>query len=263
MFTNRLVSVLIIVVSLISRLTAQSMTDLERGKQRFNVLCARCHGLEGTGGEGPNLNRPTLTQAQDDASLIEIIRNGIPAGGMPAALKYGSENELRQVVSYVRSLGRTAEVSIPGDVKAGLATYQKLGCSSCHNIGGEGGGFGPELTRIGAHRSPGYLRQAVMQPDAALPRGILPIPGRGLTESLPVHIVTRDGREVQGIRVNEDSFTIQLKDAGNRFHTFRKADLQQLEKQPARSLMPSYEGRLSAAELDDLVAYLYSLKGAK
>jgi putative heme-binding domain-containing protein len=247
----------------VSSLAAQGRTDLEKGKQLFDAMCSRCHGLEGTGGEGPNLNRPTLSRAQDDASLIEIIRNGIPGGGMPAVLKYGSDNEVHQLVGYVRSLGRTTEVAVPGDVKTGKAIYERLGCSSCHIVSGEGRGFGPELTRIGEHRSPAYLRQAILQPETALPRGVLPIPGRGLDEFLPVHIVTQDGRELRGIRINEDSFTIQLKDAGDAFHSFRKADLKVLEKEPDKSLMPSYQSRLSAAEATDLVAYLYSLKGSK
>jgi putative heme-binding domain-containing protein len=244
-------------------LAAQSRSELEKGKQLFDAMCSRCHGLEGTGGEGPNLNRPTISRAQDDASLIEIIRNGIPGGGMPAVLKYGSDNELRQIVGYVRSLGRTAEESIPGDAQAGKAIYERMGCSSCHILSGQGSGFGPELTRIGDHRSPAYLRQAIIQPGAALPRGVMPIPGRGLDEFLPVHVITQDGRDFKGIRINEDSFTIQLKDPGNTLHSFRKADLKVMEKQPDKSLMPAYEGRISPAELIDLVAYLYSLKGAK
>ena len=43
--------------------------------------------------------------------------------------------------------------------------------------------------------------------------------------------------------------------------SFWKEDLAALEKQPGRSPMPSYRGRLSDHELDDLVAYLVSLRG--
>ena len=236
--------------------------DLQRGKQFFDALCARCHGLDGTGGEGPNLNRPTLPRAQDDTALIAIIRDGIPAGGMPPVLKYGSDNELRQLVLYVRSLGQTAEVPVPGSAKGGATVYARLGCSGCHAIGGEGGGFGPELSNIGLHRSAAYLREAITEPEKTLPRGVLPVPGRGLTEFLPVRIVTRDGHEISGIRINEDTFTIQVKDMSNQFHSFLKADLKQLEKQPTRSLMPAF-GKLSASELDDLVAYLSSPRDTK
>ena len=67
---------------------------------------------------------------------------------------------------------------------------------------------------------------------------------------------------VRGVRVNEDSFTIQLRDDSNRFRSFRKSDLKELKKEFDVSTMPSYKS-LTAVELDDLVAYLASLRGEK
>src|SRR6266446_5830546 len=93
MFIKSCVRVLTIVISLTGSLPAQSKTDLQKGKQLFDARCSNCHGFDGTGGAGPNLNRPVLTRAPDDAALSEIIRMGIPAGGMPAVLRYASENE--------------------------------------------------------------------------------------------------------------------------------------------------------------------------
>jgi hypothetical protein len=78
-----------------------------------------------------------------------------------------------------------------------------------------------------------------------------------------IRAVLTDGSEVRGIRVNEDSFTIQIKDASNRFHTFRKTDLARLEKEFGTTLMPSFATKLSAGELDDLIAYLASLRGGR
>jgi hypothetical protein len=69
------------------------------------------------------------------------------------------------------------------------------------------------------------------------------------------------GAEVRGIRVNEDTFTIQLKDAGGRFHSFRKSDLAEVRKLRGKSPMPSYERSLTNDELTDLVAYLSRLRG--
>jgi cytochrome c oxidase cbb3-type subunit III len=63
--------------------------------------------------------------------------------------------------------------------------------------------------------------------------------------------------------MGEDSFTIVLKDASGKFHGFRKPDLLSLEKEPGKSFMPSFKGTLSDAQLDDLVAYLMSLKSAQ
>jgi len=61
----------------------------------------------------------------------------------------------------------------------------------------------------------------------------------------------------------EDSFTIVLKDAAGKLHGLSKPDLRSLEKEPGKSLMPSFTDTLSAAQMDDLVAYLATLKGAQ
>ena len=54
-----------------------------------------------------------------------------------------------------------------------------------------------------------------------------------------------------------------IQDANGNFHSFKKSDLKEFEKQPGKSVMPSYKDKLSAAQVDDLVAYLASLKGAQ
>ena len=123
--------------------------------------------------------------------------------------------------------------------------------------------MGPELTDIGAHRAPDYLRQAIVEPAAALPRGVMAVPGRGFDEFLPVRAVTQNGQEMRGVRVNEDSFTIQIRDTAGRLYSLRKIDLRQLDKQTGKSLMPDYKSKVSGSDLDDLVAYLASLGGAK
>jgi len=241
---------------------AQNTSELAKGKQLFLGMCSRCHGVEGGGGEGPNLSRPVLSRAADDEALTAVIRDGIPDRGMPKLRRF-TDAELHAMVIYIRSLSQNRAVALTVNPEKGKAVYQRLGCMSCHIVDGEGGNLGPELTGIGAHRAPDYLRQAIVDPAATLPRGVMAFPGRGFNEFLPVRVVTRDGKEVRGLRVNEDSFTIQVKDAGNQLHSFRKADLQTLDKQMGQSLMPSYKSKTSGAELDDLIAYLAGLGGAR
>lgn len=245
------------------RVTAQNPgADVQQGKKLFDGMCARCHGVDGTGDEGPALNRPTLTRAGADDALREVIRDGIPDRGMPRVRRL-TDNELDQLVAYVRSLGRSATVATTGNAEKGRASYEKLACATCHIINGQGGSFGPDLTQIGVNRGPSYLRQSFLGPAETLPRGSSPVPGRGFTEFLPVRVVTTDGREVRGVRINEDPFTIQLRDPSNRFHSFRKSDTKEIEKEFGKSLMPSFRGRLTDAETEDLVAYLASLRGAR
>ena len=233
----------------ITKLTAN---DIAQGKKIFVGQCALCHGIGGTGGRGPALNRPDIPRAADNQALFSIIKNGIPETEMPEAWQR-TDREIWQVAGYVRSLGRTAVTKLSGDPARGRQIYDsKGGCAACHIISGRGGSSGPALTEIGARRSAAHLREALIDPGASVPEGFL-----------VVNIVTRDGRKIRGTRLNEDSFTIQLRDPGNVFHSFRKLDLAELNKEPGVSTMPSYRDALSASEIDDLVAYLAGLRGDK
>lgn len=235
------------------------VANVDAGKALFTGLCARCHGMEGTGDEGPALNRATLTRAGTDDTLREIIRDGIPDRGMPRVRSL-SQNELDQLVAYVRSLGRAAATPVAGTIANGQAVYQRLGCAACHIIEGRGSSFGPDLSESGVKHERWFLKQSIIGPGESLPKNSLPVPGRGFTEYLPVRIVANDGREVRGIRINEDPFTIQLRDPANRFYSFRKADVKDIEKEFGQSFMPSYRGRLSDEDAEDLISYLKSLQ---
>jgi putative heme-binding domain-containing protein len=244
---------------------AQEAPDGTLGKRLFDGQCSVCHGSGGNGGEAPDLTRPRLPRAPDDNALRSLIETGLPPR-MPG-LRRLSEGDMGALVRYVRSLARVSDVATVGDAQKGRTLYDKLTCGTCHVVNGQGGTLGPVLSEIGLVRGATHLRQALVEPGAALP--IRPLPPsnvpllKGFTEYLPVRIVTRDGREVRGVRVNEDAVTIQVRDSGNRFYSFRKDEVKTLEKEAGKSLMPSYQGRLTAAELDDLVAYLSSLRGAQ
>jgi cytochrome c oxidase cbb3-type subunit III len=221
--------------------------DLALGKRLFEAQCALCHGQEGTGGRGPSLKTPRLRRAPDESALRAVISNGIGGKEMPPAWQLHPD-EVISVAAYVRSLGKVAEEPLTGNAARGSAIYAAQGCASCHILEGQGRGFGPELTEIGARRSASYLRESLLKPAAAAPDSFL-----------VVEAVTSEGHTVRGVRMNEDSFTIQLKDAALRFHSFRKSELKALRKLPDESPMPACS--LPAAELEDLVAYLASLRG--
>ena len=76
----------------------------------------------------------------------------------------------------------------------------------------------------------------------------------------PVRAVTRDGTVINGRRLNEDTYTVQLIDDRERLLSLNKADLREYTILTT-SPMPSYKDTLSADELADLLAYLLSLKG--
>ncbi len=220
-----------------------------KGERLFEAHCAICHGIGGTGGRGPRLDLAKLRRAPNTSALTRIIRGGINGTEMPGLWMISGEDAL-EIADYVQSLGaRTPEV-IPGDVTKGKAIYAAQDCAACHIINGEGSSLGPDLSDVGLRRSASYLRKELVQPGAAKPDGFMMI-----------YAVPESGDPVEGMRENEDSFSVQIRDADNRFHSFRKAELKTFRKQRGKSLMPSYAQKLDATELDDIVAYLASLQG--
>jgi putative heme-binding domain-containing protein len=216
------------------RLCSQTGPD---GEAIFNSSCSGCHGSEGTGGRGPSL-RGELRVGNQASDIQKVLQNGIPGTGMP---KFDfDEDDLRAVVSYVQSLSRSTSTHHPdGDPSNGKRIYDARGCSGCHKIGNEGSAFGPNLTRIGSARSYDYLKTSILDPSADVPEDY-----QGIT------VVTRDGKQHQGVRVNEDSFTLQMRLRDQTFMSFDKQSLQR-EIMETQSPMPSY--RLGERELRDLL----------
>ncbi len=252
------VLVLLAVLVLNTDVAAQ---EVSAGKDLFAAHCAACHGRQGEGGRGVSLTN--LTRAPDDEALFRVIQKGIPGTEMPPAPL--SDNEVRALVVFVRGLHRSPIGGGSAPSSSGERIYLKSGCSACHTVGVEGGVLGPDLSRIGARRDRAYLRRALLDPEADIPesfgqyRWYTVIPDN----FLQVRATTREGREITGARVNEDSFSIQLRDTSGKIYSFWKEDLRELHKDWGKSPMPSYRGKLTDAELEDLVSYLASQRGPK
>jgi len=225
--------------------------DLVEGQRVFGTQCAYCHGPKGEGGQGAVLALPRLSHAPDDQTLFRVIRGGIPGTRMPASAV--TPGQAWQLVAYVRNLGRVEGAKSAGNPGRGERIYAGKGeCSRCHTVNGHGGAIGPDLTDIGARQNAAYLRASLLEPDASVPLNFL-----------QVHVVSKDGRSITGVRINEDAFSIQIRDLSNQLHSFWKNELTELIKEPKRSLMPGYRSILNAEELEDLVAYLETLEGSR
>ena len=235
---------------------------LESGRSHYLANCARCHGVEGGGGEGPPLARATLPRAPSDAALVRIIANGIEGTAMGPTW-WLAQDDREHLAAFVRSLapsGAEGAEHLPGDLARGRAVYEEAGCARCHTVRGSGTARGPDLTGVGGRRGPEYLRQAILDPAAALPRGTTAMP-TDFVDYLVIRVEDHEGRGQRGMRMNEDTYTLQIKDARGVIHSYYKPDLRALEREFDRSLMQSYADRLTREEVDDLVAYLVSLTG--
>ena len=231
----------------------QSISDIAHGKQIFLGHCAPCHGPGGEGGKGANLALPTLSHASDDAGLFKTIQDGIPGTEMPKAWEM-TDHEVWQVAAFVRTLGRVSESEkLSGSAPRGRELVRTKGnCLKCHVIDGEGVFMGPELTTIGIRRNAAFLRRTLLDPKTSIPEGYV-----------FVEIVTKGNQRVSGIRLTEDTYTVQVRDLGGRLHSFWKGDLAQFRTDPKRTPMPSFQATLSDPEREDVIAYLATLRGAQ
>ena len=135
------------------------------------------------------------------------------------------------------------------DAAQGKAILEGKGaCQGCHRIKGMGGRLGPDLTEIGSFRSSADLTRSILDPDAEI-----------APQNRPFRVVTKSGETVDGKLLNQDTFTVQILDTKERLRSFAKSDLREYVF-VGKSPMPSFRDRLSAEEVQDVVAYLSSLK---
>lgn len=224
-----------------------SPADLEIGRRLFMGRCGHCHGQSGEGGRGAVINTSQFRHGGSDRELYLTIRNGIPNTEMPGTFNL-PEIEVWRMAAYVQQLGQQgAPESFGGDATAGAIAYQKNGCAHCHTVGSQGGFIGPELTGIGAKRAVRHLRESIVNPGADIP-----------LEYRTVEVVTADGKITSGIHLNEDEYSVHLRDLNGNLRSFLKRELKEV-KLPRRSMMPAYAS-LSRTGLENVVAYLQSLR---
>lgn len=222
--------------------------DIQTGARLYAAQCALCHGAAGDGIAGVNLQRQQFRRASTDDDIRNTIATGVAGTGMPAFKMQAAE--LDGLVAFIRSgfdpSGTPFKVGIAA---SGRAVYDKGGCAACHRIDGKGARTAPDLSDIGSLRQPAAIQRSLLEPTQAM-----------LPMNRPLRLVLRDGRTLNGRRINEDTATVQLIDSQERLVSVAKSDIRTYEL-GTTSGMPSFAGKLTDTEIADLLAYLISLKG--
>ena len=239
------------------------------GEYEFRINCALCHGLGAHGGgRGPDLTRAVKKHTHSDADMFQVISNGIPGTAMPANGTNGqgvgmTDEEIWQIITYIRSQEVKAPAQALGNARHGKELfYGDANCGLCHMVEGKGGRLGPELTGVGGSRTGEAIIDSVRNPSRRLAWGLSEPTKEFPQEYESVTVVTAEGKEIKGVTLNEDSFSVQIMDANEQIHLLRKDKLRSFQKS-RESAMPKYSTDvLSDKELEDIVAYLVSV-GAK
>jgi len=222
---------------------------LEEGRKLFELNCSSCHGRDGKGSRGPTLESAKWAGPIGLESLQRIIKDGIRGTEMPSFSFDGSEGQLRAVSMYVRTLvGSFDKMASIGDREKGESTFKRA-CTKCHMANGKGGRLGPDLSSIGKVRDQPGLVQAIRAPD----KQISPY-------FTTVTVVTTDGKRIKGVRRSEDTFFIHVMGVDETPYLLNKKDVKEILRDD-HSLMPGYnEQALNSKELQNLVAYLMTLR---
>jgi cytochrome c oxidase cbb3-type subunit 3 len=239
------------------------------GEYEFRINCALCHGLGAHGGgRGPDLTRPQKKHAHSDAEMFQVISNGIPGTVMPANGTNGqgvgmTDEEIWQIITYIRSVEVKAPAKPAGNAAHGKELfYGDANCSLCHMVEGKGGRVGPELTSVGGSRTRDSIIDSVRDPSRRLAWGLTESTKEFPQEYETITVVTPDGKQIKGVALNEDNFSVQMMDTNEQIYLLEKDKLLSFKKS-RESLMPKYNpDLLSDKDLDDIVAFLISV-GAK
>ena len=218
------------------------------GTARFQLICAECHGTDAKGVFGPDLTTLWASGLSDDR-IFRTVRQGVVGSSMPASRL--PDDEVWATLAYLRTLATTAPpLPATGDAVNGERVF-RANCAACHRVNGRGGYLGPDLSRIGSSRSRDVLTREIRDAGASI------VPGYK-----PVTLVTTDARRIRGVVKGDDAFSIRIMDTREQLQGYLKSDLREVIEEP-RSLMPDFDARrLGDRDLDDLLRYLSTLRGA-
>ena len=184
------------------------------GHKIYTQSCALCHGADGRGTDlGRNMYPPAMdlnsphVQHWMDAELFWIIQNGVRLTGMPSWKSSISETDTWRLVLFIHSLPRVNAEASPAATPAqstaeliayGKTLYRQEGCFMCHQLEGEGGRVGPDLTVEGRRgRADEWLIGHFKDPPKYVSGSIMP-PFKNLTDAqlqaLTVFLQNQKGR---------------------------------------------------------------------
>jgi putative heme-binding domain-containing protein len=136
------------------------------------------------------------------------------------------------------------------DFERGKAMFTASLCSSCHNMHGEGGVVGPDLTQVGTRFSYKDMLEAIIEPSKTVS-----------DQYAATVFYMKDGTSVVGRLMNQDAdkyYISQNPFAPQTLREIQKKEVARTRLSETSVMLPGLINRLNPEELKDLLAYLKS-----
>ena len=241
---------------------AGNQAAIADGAALFGTNCASCHGLMGAGAAtGPILASGTRNDTvATDESLFKMIKAGVPGTIMPGWDGKMSDDDIWKVAAYIKGLrGPAINAPVPGDVVHGEEIFFGKGqYGNCHMVKGRGGMSGPELSNIATGRKVANMVDALTKPKHHI-YGFGSAHIRALTaldSYLPVKVVPKSGKPVNGTLMNESVTSLQILGDDGELHLLDRADVRSMTVADKSPMPTDYDKRLTPVEFNDLLAFL-------
>ncbi len=232
---------------------------IKDGGDMYRGYCTGCHGGLGHGGKCPDITDDIWVHGGADAEVFQTVSKGVRGTEMRNFDAGLTADEIWKIIAYIRTLAVTGQESgwkqfADGDPARGKAIFSNprgaAVCYRCHMIQGEGGRLGPDLSRVAAKRTPAYIWESIVNPNA------------DLVENYQPFVVTMaDGTRYEGYRRNEDNFSMQLITTDEQFVSLDKMEIARVTTNRGSAMFSNFEELLSPRDLHDLMAYLRTLTG--
>ncbi len=167
-------------------------------------------------------------------------------------LTAGAAEEATQVTPEMQRRFERYALTQPGDVNRGRQLFldeKRTRCAACHQVDGQGGKVGPDLSRVGGKFDRPHLIESLLQPSQQIVEGYR-----------TSNVLTTNGKVVSGIIKEQSDDVIVIEDADAKRHELKQSDVEEVVTSQV-SLMPEgLAATLSTDEFVDLIAYLETLR---
>jgi cytochrome c oxidase cbb3-type subunit 3 len=244
-------------VAPVKTVTAQTypQAQIDAGQAVFLQNCAFCHGRDAGGGEtGPDLTRSTVVAEDVRGDKIgPVVHGGRVDKGMPQFNL--ADQDLAAVVAFIHDQktkadsaegGRqhvTAEDLTTGNAESGKEFFNGAGkCATCHSPTGDLAGVATKYQGL-------TLLQKMLYPGG----------GRGAAATAKVTVTVAPGQTVSGMLAYQDEFTIALRDAVGKYHSW-PTDRVKFNVDDPMQAHADMLGKYTDEEMHNVLAYLQTLK---